>query len=279
MKAIHPKIPCAVVFANFFLCSAGLFLYPLLLCGQSLISSGLSALPDASGKTNPAGTSTRASPALPATDSCLLGTWITPSRFGLQELTSGSLLFAQAQETFAWGCDVTGLGNLLYNELSATGFFSLPVSESFGAGCAVSFTRLAIRDAPVVTAVQVHLGAMLHVAPDVTAGVALHNITRAGFDDGRSIDQRALLSFGLNITPALAAAAGVQIRINRASSLLATVLHTVGDNIQLRAGVQTWPRSAEGGVTWAVGNITFSGILQYHDELGFSQQLGGLYNW
>lgn len=280
MNAVHSKIPCAVVFANFFLLCAGLLSGSFALYGQSFLSGSLPALPDASGKTTIAGTSFRASPALSPTDSSLLGVWITPSRFGLQELTSGELLFARAEKSFALGCTIIGLGNSLYNELSTTGFFGLPVSETFEAGAALEYTRLAIRDAPVLTAVQVHLGAVLHITPDVSAGVALHNLTRAGFDtDGQSIDQRALLSLGLNITPATSAAAGVQIRLNRASSLLLSLLHTINTDIQLRVGVQTWPRSAEGGIAWNVGDLTFQGMLYYHDELGFSQQLGALYHW
>lgn len=280
MNAVHSKIPCAVVLANFFLLCAGLFLGSPALYSQSFLTGSLPVLPDASGKTNPTGTSFRASPALSPTDSSLLGVWITPSRFGLQELTAGELLFAQAGEWFTAGYTATGLGNSLYNELATTGFFSLPVSETFDVGTAIEFTRLSIRDAPVLTALQVHLGAVLHITPDVSAGMALHNITRAGFnDDSRSIDQRALLSLGIHITPATAAAAGVQVRLNRASSLLVTLLHNVDANIQLRAGVQTWPRSAEGGIAWNLGDITFHGTLHYHDELGFSQQLGGLYHW
>lgn len=281
MNVLLSKIPSAVVFANFFLYALVALPCTLPVYAQVLSSFHSLVLPDASGITLAAPFSSQANPALlAALDSSALVVAVAPSRFGLSELSQGDILYAHSTQTVTYAGMVRGIGNSLYNELSATGFFALAPSPTFDAGIAIELDRLGIRNYPTQTAFQLHLGMRLHLTPSLSSGIALHNLTRAHWIGGdNTVEQTALFSLGSQLSSDIAAAASILVQLNHASSFILTVSHDVLSTVHLRLGVQTYPRSAEGTVLWYIGNTAFIGTLLYHDELGISQRIGCLYQW
>lgn len=282
MEILLSKIPRAVVFANFFLQCAAAWLCAFPLYAQAPSSFHSLLLPDASGTTVSALLLPHANPALfSSIDSSALAVAVTPSRFGIAELTHGELVYAAKAHIGTCAIALKGMGNTLYNEFSATGFVALAPSPVFNAGIAVEYNRLGIRDYPAQTLFQCHLGARIRlVDSSLTAGIALHNLARAHWGDaGSTTEQSALFSLGAPLTADITAAASVLVRLNYASSFVLTASHTVLSAVQLRLGVQTYPRSAEGTVLWNAGATAFTGTVYYHDELGISQRIGCMYQW
>lgn len=281
MKILPFKILSPVVSANFFLCFLVALLCAAPAYGQTLSSFRSLMLPDASGTTLPAPLLGNANPALIAElDSSALCITVTPSRFGVSELTHGDILYAHSTQTVTYAAMIRGMGNSLYSELSANGFFALALSHTFDAGMAIEYNNLGIRDYPTQTALQLHLGARLQLASDLSAGIALHNLTRAHWVGGdKTVEQTALFSLGSRLSPDIAAAASVIVHLNYASSFALMASHNVLSTVHLRLGVQTYPRSAESTVVWYIGNTAFTGTLHYHDKLGISQRIGCLYQW
>ena len=278
MNTLPAKLPCTALFANFFLAMA---LHTAVASAQSLPGSRRTDVPDASGNTAVAEYTYLCNPALFAgVDSAVAAAVVTPSRFGIAELACAELLAAWQNDDIAYGGALGGTGTSLYNELSATGFFALCVTQDFAAGAALNFLRLGIRDAQVQTALFVNLGIRLQLAPYLCAGMALHNSTRAGFGGtGSPVDQAALLSLGSRIGPDIGASGGILVRPGTTPSLLFSALYSALDSVRFRLAFQTFPHSAEGGFAWSFGAFTATGVLHYHGDLGFSQTIGCVFRW
>ncbi len=278
MYTLLSKLVCAVLFANFFL--AVLFCTEGEVMAQSLPGSHRPDLPDASGTTALAEHAYLCNPALFAgIDSAVAAAVVTPSRFSMPGLACSDLLAGWPAGNLAYGCALGGTGTALYNELSAMGFFAIEPTQDFAAGIALALLRLGIRDTPAQTILHVHAGIRLRFSDNTTAGMALINSTGSGFGTDSPVDQAALLSVGTLLTKEVAASAGVLVRPGSPSSFLLATSYSALPTVRMRLGVQTFPRSAEGGLAWSFDTFTITGTAHYHDALGFSQTIGCVYRW
>ncbi len=278
MCTLLSKLACVGLFANFFLAMA--LIGDVEALAQNLPGSYRTSLPDASGKTLIADYTSLCNPALLVDlDSAIAAVVVTPSRFGMPELACSDILAAWNTNSVAYGFAISGTGSSLYNELSAKGFFALTPTQDFAVGVGLAVYRLGIRDSPAHIALYADIGIRLRLAQELTTGIALHNVTRSGLGGNSLIDQAALLSAGLQLSPDVAASTGVLVQPGAPSSFLLAASCTAASSVQLRLGFQTFPRSAEGGIAWSFSSFTITGTMHYHSDLGFSQTVGCLYRW
>lgn len=207
---------------------------------------------------------------------------VSPSRFGLKELSSAHFVLSQKiSPDFTIAARLSGLGNSLYNQFSLAGFASYAVTRSFFAGIGADFSRLAIESAETETALQIHIGATLQISKDVSAGIALQNISRADYSsNGSPIDQTALFSLGFLPFDDFHIAGTAILSLAHSSSFALSARYDFQKILQFRFAVETFPHSAEFGVSYLMlENWMLKSSFLYNDRLGFSPNVGFSYNW
>lgn len=275
MKTLPAKLVCGALFANFFLAHAAIVQVS---AADGLPGIGLLAMPDASGTTALTEPDYVCNPALFANlDSAALAAVVVPSRFGLSELARSDILLCIPVGLYATGGSIGATGNALYNDLYAAGFFSVTATPDFSAGISAALRRLSVRNATANITLSVNIGVRLALVPELALGIVLRNIARA--DSGAQAERAAVVSAGTTAGEDVDIATSVVVYPGQLSSWILAARYSVTSSVQLRLGVQTAPRAADGGIAWTLGVFTVSGILHYHSELGFSQTIGCIYRW
>ena len=202
---------------------------------------------------------------------------ISPSRFGLSELSPGYMLFS-----YPFSKDLTaaisgfGIGNELYNEISGGFHSAYSISENMAIGCSFEYYRLSIEDFKDDDSYQIHLGAVFDINDYMSAGVVVKNINNGHYQGGdKYTSQYGNLSMGFIIAKEFKLDAGVQISTIGQSGFSLAASYAIEKILKFRIAALSNPRIVSGGVSIvALPYIDIISMSNYHDFLGWSHSFG-----
>jgi hypothetical protein len=215
-------------------------------------------------------------------DSHIISSTVSPSRFGLKELTPAALFYSQPiTKELSSAVSVFGLGNKLYNEFSGTIIGAYKFGDYTRLGVAIEYSRISISNYLPQDAYQIHIGGLIDLTDEITAGFTLRNLTRQNYFGGdKTSAQQAIFGLGLIPESNLSFDLDGIISLNKASGLAFAGKYIFEKLIAMRIAYLTNPASFEIGINLiAINTINISLLAQYHNYLGFSQIYSLTYNW
>ena len=205
---------------------------------------------------------------------------ISPSKYGLSELNYGSLFYERKfDRKVSSSITFQGMGGELYKEFSARLGTAYQFDDGLIIGAALEYARLNIKNNSSFDAVMLHIGSVINVSERITAGVAMHNVSRSAYEDiEENVDQVALVGLGVTTEDKIHFEVGGVVSLNEFSGFLFGIRHKILDLIDTKMSVGTNPRSLELGVGYEIPvglDLMFS--VYYDQELGYGKNIGLLY--
>lgn len=290
----------AVVQAAWWSFSSSLF-------AQSLATTRLQHIPTATNLTALSPASLRDAPAAAAfARSCRVSTLVQPTRFGVRELGSASLLaIAPVEQSFvhnaAWIAACSALGNELYSELSVTAVLAAALSERLAFAFGADYARLGIRELLPTHEGFLSLSGYAVLSDWLCGGVTFHNLAFTPLSPLQTSYTRPaqlLVTFGITALETLLFDVGMLLRFNAAalplhvphapsagiSSLVLSARYEPVETLRVRIAVQTIPRELECGVYYELSDAGLQGFsvvaaVSVHETLGITPQFGVVYEW
>ncbi|MFC2084913.1 hypothetical protein ACFLS9_07650 [Bacteroidota bacterium] len=202
-----------------------------------------------------------------------LGIYYSPSPFGLEELSNG---YAAYLEPFSWGNISIGAmiyGFELYKENKISISYSNTVYKSFFYGITASYQSISIPSYGQENAINLMIGAVVVLIPELKMGFVLENITRSTYgseDNQIPISYSGGISYNLFNRVLLNAA--LYKEINYDASVRFGIEYPLVKYLELRFGLQSNPTSFSGGVgiNYSIFEFDYAGFN--HQDLGFTHQ-------
>jgi len=240
---------------------------------------------------------------------------VQPTRFGVRELGSASLVAASAiDQSFvhnaAWIAACSALGNELYNELSVSAGFAAALSERLAFAFGADYARLGIRELLPTHEGFLSVSAYAVLSDWLCGGVTVQNLAFTPLSPVQSSYTRpahALVTFGITALETLLFDVGMALRFNAAalpshalvnapshalvnapaaatSSLVLAMRYEPLETLRVRFAVQTVPRELECGVCYDLSDAGLQGFsvvaaASVHETLGITPQFGVVYEW
>lgn len=212
-------------------------------------------------------------------DYSLISFKFIPSRFGMNELSPSSISFAQPLlNDIAAGINLSGISNQLYNEIAGSISSGIELSKFLKFGINIELLHISVKNYSSQYALRADAGGLLDLSDAISAGFVIKNITK---DYYKGADKTALMNaifgIGFKLLDNLYFDIDASIVFNHNSGIALAGLYEIEDILYLRTAALTNPRSIEFGTKVEILDyLSISGLVNYHDMLGFSFQ-GCLY--
>ncbi|MDH4070344.1 MAG: hypothetical protein OEV30_07960 [Ignavibacteria bacterium] len=192
----------------------------------------------------------------------------SPGRFGLTELSSGSVIYIEPTPVVATAILGTVFGFELYRETTLSLAFGRDLTQGFHASVIVHYYHLSISGYGAGSTIGISAGAFLRLLPDLTTGFALRNLNRPFLGDRLPTEFR--------IGAAYEPAGGFTIAVDLSKDprfpfdCHVGVQYRLLPEIDLRAGGSTDPSTVSGGFAARIGSFALDYGVNAHPALGLS---------
>ena len=208
--------------------------------------------------------------------SCLYsikGTNITaefvPGIFGMWEIKGTAISLSRTAAEGAFAISLSAFGFALYREFSVALAAARELNERIVLGVNLNFYSLKIDGYGSGQAAGVDIGALVHIAQDVSYGVALRNVNRPSFGDGdESLPQSMAMGISVCPLPAARVAVSAQKDNRYPFELSVGVEYCIEDLLTLRLGASHEPSTIAVGIGIRTSLLRMDYAYTLHPDLG-----------
>lgn len=202
-----------------------------------------------------------------------LGVYYSPAPFGLSELATGAMVYAEPTSFGTFGLGVKTYGFELYRENNIILSYGRNFSDRIFYGVNVNVFNLNIQNYNSATTVGVDLGAMAYLTDFLRWGFFGKNISgaRIGASEEK-ISQVYRTGFTVQPREDVSFLIEAEKDVRYPLSIRAGMEYSLYDYIDLRAGIGTEPTSFSGGVGFKYDLFQVDYAIYNHQDLGITHQ-------
>jgi hypothetical protein len=202
-----------------------------------------------------------------------LGVFYSPAPFGLSELATGALVYAEPTSFGTFGLGLKTYGFELYRENNIIVSYGRDFKNRIFYGVNLNVYNLNIKNYNSATTFGVDLGAMAYLTEFLRWGFFGRNITGSRIADSEEKIAQVFRT-GFNIIPRedLSLSLEAEKDVRYPLSIRAGLEYSLYDYIDLRAGVGSQPASFTGGIGIKYDLIQLDYAIYNHQDLGITHQ-------
>lgn len=202
-----------------------------------------------------------------------LGVYYSPSPFGLSELATGAMVYAEPTSLGTFGLGVKTYGFELYRENNIILSYGRSFSDRIFYGLNLNVFNLSIQNYNSATTFGVDLGAMAYLTDFLRWGFFGKNISgaRIGASEEK-ISQVYRTGFTVQPREDVSFLIEAEKDVRYPLSIRAGMEYSLFDYIDLRAGIGTEPTSFSGGVGFKYDLFQVDYAIYNHQDLGITHQ-------
>jgi len=204
------------------------------------------------------------------------------NRFLVEELSFGAAAFAMPVNNGVVGASFTYFGFELYNEAKIGLAYARDFGERFSAGIQLNYHNTGIGENYGNRGnLTFEGGVIFQLLPHLAIGVHLFNPLRAKIGDFADERIPTILKTGLGYTfsDKVLVIAEIEKSISHSLVFKAGIEYKITEHLYVRAGIGTNPTTNSFGFGLHLGNIHIDLATNYHYVLGYSPQIGFIYQF
>ena len=202
-----------------------------------------------------------------------LGVYYSPSPFGLSELATGALVYAEPTSFGTFGLGLKTYGYELYRENNIILSYGQDFNNRIFYGLNVKVYNLTIQNYNSATTFGVDLGAMAYLTDFLRWGFFGKNLSGARIGTSEEkISQVYRTGFTVQPRDDLSFLLEAEKDVRYPLSIRAGMEYTLYDYIDLRAGIGTEPTSFSGGAGFKYDLFQLDYAIYNHQDLGITHQ-------
>jgi hypothetical protein len=219
------------------------------------------------------------SPANPAALSFITNRFVSinaaPQLFGLKELSKYSIGYAEPMEIGNFSLNINSFGYDLYKNYSPELIYAKQLYKSFSAGIKIHYEYINIKNYGSDGALGIDLGGLIELSEKLSLGFAAINLNspKMGMNN-ENLEQ--ILRMGIAWEPVNEFVLDIDMvkDLDFPLSALFGFSYLIIKNLEIRAGINTYPSSYSAGISFYYSRFNIDYALSVHNELGSTHFIG-----